>query len=221
MQDRFVCVNIAVASTQVTGLGGAAALDVGTGAGTVAAGNDSRITGALQGAGTAAGDLGGTWANPTVTRIRDVAVSATAPGPNQVLKYSSVTSSWEPATDSNSGGTVTAITPSTGLTATNLSGGAITTTSTLSVDVGTGPQKIVQLDGAGRLPAVDGSQLTNMPMIPFENVEVFDATGSWPTNGARRVFIQVWGGGGGGGGAGLVSGAAGGAGGRGRVVIWY
>lgn len=56
------------------------------------------------------------------------------------------------------GGTVTQIIASTGLT-----GGTITTTGTIAVDVGTSASKIVQLDGSARLPAVDGSQLTNLP----------------------------------------------------------
>ncbi len=55
-------------------------------------------------------------------------------------------------------GTVTSISAGTGLT-----GGPITTSGTLSVDVGTTANKIVQLDGTGKLPAVDGSQLTNLP----------------------------------------------------------
>ena len=41
-------------------------LPVGTTANTVAAGNDSRITGAIQSGSTAAGDLGGTYPNPIV-----------------------------------------------------------------------------------------------------------------------------------------------------------
>jgi len=32
-----------------------------------------------------------------------------------------------------------------------------------TADIGTGANQVVQLDGAGRLPAVDGSQLTNLP----------------------------------------------------------
>lgn len=46
---------ITIASTQVTGLGGAALLSVGTTAGTVAAGNDSRIVNAVQTSRTVAG----------------------------------------------------------------------------------------------------------------------------------------------------------------------
>ena len=37
-------------------------------------------------------------------------------------------------------------------------------------DVGTGAGNIVQLDGSGRLPAVDGSQLTGLPTAPVNSV---------------------------------------------------
>lgn len=42
-------------------------------------------------------------------------------------------------------------------------GGTIAATRTLNVAVGTTANKIVQLDGSAKLPAVDGSQLTNLP----------------------------------------------------------
>ena len=45
---------------------------------------------------------------------------------------------------------------------TGLSGGATSGDATLNVDVGTTANKIVQLDGSARLPAVDGSQLTGV-----------------------------------------------------------
>jgi hypothetical protein len=48
------------------GLGNAATLNVGTTTGTVAAGDDTRITGALPSGATAGGDLGGTLPNPQV-----------------------------------------------------------------------------------------------------------------------------------------------------------
>jgi len=38
------------------------------------------------------------------------------------------------------------------------------------LDVGTTASKIVQLDGSARLPAVDGSQLTNLPSAPVTSV---------------------------------------------------
>ena len=55
-------------------------------------------------------------------------------------------------------GDITAVTAGTGLT-----GGATTGAATLNVDVGTTASKIVQLDGSGYLPAVDGRNLTNLP----------------------------------------------------------
>jgi hypothetical protein len=48
------------------GLGGAATENVGATAGTVAAGNDARITGAIQSGAAAGGDLGGALPSPTV-----------------------------------------------------------------------------------------------------------------------------------------------------------
>ena len=61
------------------------------------------------------------------------------------------------------GGDITAVNITAG---TGLTGSQNTTTGdhiqTLAVDVGTTANKIVQLDGSGRLPAIDGSQLTNL-----------------------------------------------------------
>lgn len=54
-------------------------------------------------------------------------------------------------------GTVTSITAGTGLT-----GGTITTTGTIAVDVGTSANKVVQLNSSGALPAVSGANLTDV-----------------------------------------------------------
>ena len=54
-------------------------------------------------------------------------------------------------------GDITEVVAGTGLT-----GGGTTGSVTLNVDVGTTAGKIVQLDGTGKLPAVDGSQLTGI-----------------------------------------------------------
>ncbi|QDK44187.1 hypothetical protein DOM22_02980 [Bdellovibrio sp. ZAP7] len=55
------------------------------------------------------------------------------------------------------GGTITGVTAGTGLT-----GGGTTGAVTLNVNVGTGASQIVQLDTSSKLPAVDGSALTNL-----------------------------------------------------------
>ncbi len=54
-------------------------------------------------------------------------------------------------------GTVTDVTAGVGLL-----GGTITSSGTIDVNVGVGANQIVQLDGSSRLPAVDGSLLTNL-----------------------------------------------------------
>jgi hypothetical protein len=58
----------------------------------------------------------------------------------------------------NFAGDITEVIAGTGLT-----GGGTQGSVTLNVDVGTGANDIVQLDGSGRLPAIDGSQLINLP----------------------------------------------------------
>lgn len=69
------------------GLGGAATLNVGTGAGTVAAGNDSRITGAIQSGAATGGDLTGTLpAALTVSKIQGQAISAPPGTTTQYLR---------------------------------------------------------------------------------------------------------------------------------------
>lgn len=65
------------------------------------------------------------------------------------------------------GGTVTSVATGTGLT-----GGPITSSGTLSVDVGTTANKIVQLNGTGQLPAVDGSQLTSVDASKIRGTSV-------------------------------------------------
>ncbi|MEK2646274.1 tail fiber domain-containing protein [Bdellovibrio sp. BCCA] len=62
-------------------------VNVGTTAGTVAAGNDTRFTDARIPTGSAGGDLFGTYPNPSVAKIQGVAVSNAAPGAGNFLKY--------------------------------------------------------------------------------------------------------------------------------------
>jgi hypothetical protein len=57
-------------------------------------------------------------------------------------------------------------------TGTGLTGGFASGSGTLSVDVGTTANKIVQLDASARLPAVNGSQLTNVNAAQLQTREV-------------------------------------------------
>jgi trimeric autotransporter adhesin len=77
----------------------------------------------------------------------------------EVLKYNSAVPGWECDTDDNTAGTgdITDVIAGTGMT-----GGATSGAATLNIDVGVGANQIVQLDGSGSLPAVDGSAVTNL-----------------------------------------------------------
>ena len=69
-------------------------LPVGSTGSTVCIGNDSRLSDSRAPNGSASGDLTGSYPSPTVSKVRGVTVSATAPTTNQVLKYNGT--QWEP-----------------------------------------------------------------------------------------------------------------------------
>ncbi len=68
----------------------------GTAAGTVAEGNDSRITGAFQTSTSLSGDLSGTLPSPTVARINGVAAAAAVAGDDQKFYKYVHGSGWQP-----------------------------------------------------------------------------------------------------------------------------
>ena len=121
---------------------------------------------------TAAGDLAGTYPAPTVANgaINNAKIAAGAnitidklnggaPNNGKVLKVvGGVVTYADDEVGAAGTGDITDVIAGAGL-----AGGSATGPATLNVDVGTTANKIVQLDGTGRLPAVDGSQLTNLP----------------------------------------------------------
>lgn len=109
-------------------------------------------------------------------------VSTAAPSNGQVLVWNSTTPAWEPAPGSSivGSGTVTNVSSGTGLL-----GGPITTTGTLSVDVGTTANKIVQLKSTGQYPAADGFLITNVNAVMLQTHLVSSAP---PNTGDTLLF---------------------------------
>ncbi|QDK36735.1 tail fiber domain-containing protein [Bdellovibrio sp. NC01] len=70
-------------------------LNVGTGANTVAAGNDPRLVNAIQSGAGASGDLSGTYPGPSVVAVQGVSVANTTPTTGQVFKFDGT--KWSPS----------------------------------------------------------------------------------------------------------------------------
>ncbi len=99
-----------------------------------------------------------------ISNLRGVNVSTTAPTVGQVLRHNG--SAWEAFTPVDNEG-VTLVAMGSGML-----GGSITSTGTVTIDVGTGPNQIVQLNGSSQLPAVNGSQLTNINAVQLQSRDV-------------------------------------------------
>jgi len=118
----------------------------------------------LSGKPTTVSGYGITDALTGTSNLADLAnVNNATPTDGQLLSWDNANSYWKPITASGTG-TVTSVIASTGLT-----GGTITASGTIAVDVGTGANQIVQLDSSGKLPNVDGVQLFNVNITSLNN----------------------------------------------------
>lgn len=98
--------------------------------------------------------------------------------------------------------------------------------SAATLTAGTAANNVVQLDGTARLPAVDGSQLTNVTPAPpngaFRTKQIFTVSGTWTKPaGCVRVKVTCTGGGGSGSGVTADMDTCGGGGAGGTVIAYF
>jgi hypothetical protein len=132
---------------------------------TLAAATADTAASAVNFTGNLAGDVTGTQAATAVTRLQGRNLAATVPVAGQVLKYNGVTNQWEPNTDetgSGGGGTITGVTPGTGL-----AGGG--TSGSVSLSIATG--------GVGQAQLADGS-VTDPKIVTVSGSKVTGAVGN-------------------------------------------
>lgn len=155
---------ISLVSADVSGLGNSAGLNVGTAASTVAAGNDSRITGALQ------------------SSMFDGYVASASCSTSQTMYWNSVSSQFLCQGIAFPADAVTSVAGKTGLvtlTSSDISG--LGTAAVLNAGVAAG--EVVQLDGAARIPA------STLPIEALTTSSTFsgDVTGTSSTLSVDRL----------------------------------
>lgn len=88
-------------------------------------------------------------------------------------------------------GSVTSVAPGTGLRSDVGSNAAITSSGTLSVDVGTGANQIVQMTSNGKLPMADGSNLTNVTASALASTAAISTSGDITTTGKIQAAGDI------------------------------
>ncbi|MGE4132930.1 MAG: beta strand repeat-containing protein [Bdellovibrionales bacterium] len=148
-------------AADIVGLGTAALKDYGVGANQLVELNGSAQLPAVNGQ---------LLTNVNAAYLQTYPVANMVPGVGQVLAWNG--SQWQP-TVTGGGGSVTLVSTGVGLL-----GGPITTSGSISVDVGTTANKIVQLNGSAQLPAVSGANLTNVNAAQLQTRPVSSAAPS-------------------------------------------
>lgn len=138
------------------GLGNAATKNVGTIAGTVAAGDDSRLVAAIQNAGgTPSIESGADAAKPAFGTAGRLYFAIDT----QKIYHDSGTA-WNVIASAGSGSVSSVSSANSDI---GVADGL--TTPVLTLNSGTGPDQIVKLDGTGKMPAVDGGALSNITAV--------------------------------------------------------
>ena len=152
-------------------LGTAAALNVGTSALNVVQLDGSAKLPAVDGSQLTNLPSGAS----TLGALTDVTITSAAD--RQVLTYDNATSQWinSAVAYADVTGTPTLATVATTGAYSDLSG-LPTLGTAAALDVGTSALNVVQLDGSAKLPAVDGSQLTNLPSAGLPSVSSVSTT---------------------------------------------
>ena len=129
--------------------------------------------------GNLAGDVTGTQSNNTVVRLQNRNVASTPPLDGQVLKYNGAANQWLPGTDNvgggGGGGTITGVTPGTGL-----NGGG--TTGNVTIGIGPGGVGTGQLaEGSvvdSKIVTVSGAKVIGQVTDAFNATNAANATNS-------------------------------------------
>ncbi|UYL09043.1 hypothetical protein B9G69_000445 [Bdellovibrio sp. SKB1291214] len=113
--------------------------------------------------GSLSGDVSGTQGATSVDKIKGAAVDTTGISTGKILKYDG--SKWTMADDATGGSPTDSSYSAKGVVQFDTSAavsGITIAAGVAKVNAGTGANQIVQLDSASKLPAIDGSALTNI-----------------------------------------------------------